>query len=152
MYRKANIGDIEEIVKIPNINKSREEIESYINKGYKYLYVYEKDNNSIVGASFFGADEIDDDDYDSEVYGFYTKNVKDKDTINAELLFDTKKELFNLGYRNLIIWCDEKNEKKKRYLQASGGIESRKRENNGRIEVAYTYALVDLNEFEEDMN
>ncbi|MGN1012319.1 MAG: hypothetical protein ACI4ON_00600 [Clostridia bacterium] len=151
MYRKANKSDIDDIMKLPNLNKSKEELEDYLNKGYKYLYVYERDNSSIIGASFFGADGVEDDDYDSEVYGIYTRNVKDKDTINAEMLFDTKKELFNLGYRNLIIWCDERNEKKKKYLQSSGGIESRKRENNGRIEVAYTYNLVDLSEMEKDI-
>lgn len=151
MYRRASKADIDEIIKIPNINKSKDELERYLSKGYQYLYVYEKENNSIVGASFFGADDIDDDDYDSEVYGIYTRNVKDKDIINAEILFDTKKELFNLGYRNLIIWCDEKNEKKKKYLQSSGGIESRKRENNGRIEVAYTYDLVDLSDTTKDI-
>lgn len=149
MYRRANKSDINEIIKIPNINKTKEELEQYLEKGYKYLYVYEKDNNSIVGASFFGSDSIDDDDYDSEVYGIYTRNVRDKDIVNAELLFDTKKELFNLGYRNLIIWCDENNDKKRKYLQASGGIESKKRENNGKIEVAYTYNLVDLSEMEK---
>lgn len=151
MYRRANKADIDEIIKIPNINKSKDELERYLDKGYKYLYVYEKENNSIAGVSFFGADDVDDDDYDSEVYGIYTRNVKDKDTISAELLFDTKRELFNLGYRNLIIWCDDKNEKKKKNLQSSGGIESRKREINGRIEVAYTYNLVDLSEMEKDI-
>ncbi len=151
MYRKASKGDIDEIIKIPNINKTKEELEKYIDRGYKYLYVYEKENSNIVGATFFGSDDIDDDEYDSEIYGFYTKNVKDKDTVNAELLFDTKKELFNLGYRNLIVWCDEKNEKKKKYLLASGGRESRKRENNGKIEIAYTYNLVDLSDMEKDI-
>lgn len=151
MYRKASKGDIDEIIKIPNINKTKEELEKYIDRGYKYLYVYEKENSNIVGATFFGSDDIDDDEYDSEIYGFYTKNLKDKDTVNAELLFDTKKELFNLGYRNLIVWCDEKNEKKKKYLLASGGIESRKRENNGKIEIAYTYNLVDLSDMEKDI-
>lgn len=151
MYRKASKGDIDEIIKIPNINKTKEELEKYIDRGYKYLYVYEKENSNIVGATFFGSDDVDDDEYDSEIYGFYTKNVKDKDTVNAELLFDTKKELFNLGYRNLIVWCDEKNEKKKKYLLASGGRESRKRENNGKIEIAYTYNLVDLSDMEKDI-
>ena len=151
MYRKASKGDIDEIIKIPNINKTKEELEKYIYRGYKYLYVYEKENSNIVGATFFGSDDIDDDEYDSEIYGFYTKNLKDKDTVNAELLFDTKKELFNLGYRNLIVWCDEKNEKKKKYLLASGGRESRKRENNGKIEIAYTYNLVDLSDMEKDI-
>ena len=151
MYRKASKGDIDEIIKIPNINKTKEELEKYIDRGYKYLYVYEKENSNIVGATFFGSDDIDDDEYDSEIYGFYTKNVKDKDTVNAELLFDTKKELFNLGYRNLIVWCDEKNEKKTKYLLASGGRESRKRENNGKIEIAYTYNLVDLSDMEKDI-
>lgn len=151
MYRKASKGDIDEIIKIPNINKTKEELEKYIDRGYKYLYVYEKENSDIVGATFFGSDDIDDDEYDSEIYGFYTKNLKDKDTVNAELLFDTKKELFNLGYRNLIVWCDEKNEKKKKYLLASGGRESRKRENNGKIEIAYTYNLVDLSDMEKDI-
>lgn len=151
MYRKASKGDIDEIIKISNINKTKEELEKYIDRGYKYLYVYEKENSNIVGATFFGSDDIDDDEYDSEIYGFYTKNLKDKDTVNAELLFDTKKELFNLGYRNLIVWCDEKNEKKKKYLLASGGRESRKRENNGKIEIAYTYNLVDLSDMEKDI-
>ena len=151
MYRKASKGDIDEIIKIPNINKTKEELEKYIDRGYKYLYVYEKENSNIVGATFFGSDDIDDDEYDSEIYGFYTKNLKDKDTVNAELLFDTKKELFNLGYRNLIVWCDEKNEKKKKYLLASGGREGRKRENNGKIEIAYTYNLVDLSDMEKDI-
>ena len=151
MYRKASKGDIDEIIKIPNKNKTKEELEKYIDRGYKYLYVYEKENSNIVGATFFGSDDIDDDEYDSEIYGFYTKNLKDKDTVNAELLFDTKKELFNLGYRNLIVWCDEKNEKKKKYLLASGGRESRKRENNGKIEIAYTYNLVDLSDMEKDI-
>ena len=151
MYRKASKGDIDEIIKIPNINKTKEELEKYIDRGYKYLYVYEKENSNIVGATFFGSDDIDDDEYDSEIYGFYTKNLKDKDTVNAELLFDTKKELFNLGYRNLIVWCDEKNEKKKKYLLASGERESRKRENNGKIEIAYTYNLVDLSDMEKDI-
>ena len=151
MYRKASKGDIDEIIKIPNINKTKEELEKYIDRGYKYLYVYEKENSNIVGATFFGSDDIDDDEYDSEIYGFYTKNLKDKDTVNAELLFDTKKELFNLGYRNLIVWCDEKNEKKKKYLLASGGRESRKRENNGKIEIADTYNLVDLSDMEKDI-
>ena len=100
MYRRASKADIDEILKIPNLNKSKDELERYLSKGYQYLYVYEKENNSIVGASFFGADDIDDDDYDSEVYGIYTRNVKDKDIINAEILFDTKKELFNLRFQN----------------------------------------------------
>lgn len=151
MYRRANMSDIEEIAKIPNINKSKKELEQYLSQSYKYLYVYERENSSIVSASFFGADSVDDDDYDSEVYGIYTRNVKDKDIINAEVLYDTKKELFDLGFRNLIIWCDEKNDKKKKYLQASGGVESRKRENNGKIEVAFTYDLVDLSGMEKDI-
>lgn len=143
MYRRASVADVDEIVKIPNIGFSKEEIKQYLKNGAKYLYVYENENNNIVNATFFGADGIDDDDYDSEIYGIYTRNVKDKDNINSEILFQTKKELFEKGYRNLIVWCDEKNERMKKFLKNSGGIESRKRENNNKIEVAYTYELVD---------
>ena len=69
MYRKASKGDIDEIIKIPNINKTKEELEKYIDRGYKYLYVYEKENSNIVGATFFGSDDIDDRIDDPEVEG-----------------------------------------------------------------------------------
>lgn len=146
MFRKANESDVEEIVKIPHINFSRNEILEYIRNNTKYLYVYENENNNIINATFFGSDEIDDDDYDSEIYGIFTKNVKDKDVVNSEVLFQTKKELFEKGYRNLIIWCDDRNEKMKSFFKSLGGIESKKRENNNKIEVAYTYKLIDYPE------
>lgn len=145
MYRRAIKTDIDEIIKIPGVRYSKEELESFLEDRFKYLYVYENTNNTIVGASIFGSDEVDDDDYDSEIYGMYIKNVKDKDTINAEMLFDTKQELFNMGYRSLIIWVDENDEKMQKYLVASGGKESKKRELNGKIQTAYTYALIDMN-------
>lgn len=146
MYRRANVTDVDEIVKIPNIDFSKEEIIEYLKNGAKYLYVYENEDNNIVNATFFGSDAIDDDSYDSEIYGMYTRNVKNKEIVNSEVLFHTKKELFEKGYRNLIVWCDEKNEKMKKFLKSSGGIESKKRENNNRIEVAYTYELIDYPE------
>ncbi|MBO5477913.1 MAG: hypothetical protein J6A15_09210 [Clostridia bacterium] len=146
MYRRANVTDVDEIAKIPNIDFSKEEIIEYLKNGAKYLYVYENESNNIVNATFFGSDAIDDDSYDSEIYGMYTRNIKDKEIVNSEVLFYTKKELFEKGFRNLIVWCDEKNEKMKKFLKSSGGIESKKRENNNRIEVAYTYELIDYPE------
>ncbi len=146
MYRKAEISDIDKIKSIPSINLTEDEIKKYINNDLRYLYVYENDEKDIVSASFFGTDEIDDDDYDSEIYGIYTRNIKNKDVINSEVLFETKKELFDKGYRNLIVWCDEKNEKMRKFLKSSGGVESKKRENNNKIEVAYTYELLDYSD------
>lgn len=144
MYRRASKMDLDDISKLPGINKSVDELEKYLQKGYKFLYVYENAVNNIIGASLFGADDIDDDSYDSEIYGIYTRNVKDKESITAEILFDTKQELFNLGYRNLIVWCEE-NGKLQKYLISSGGRETKKREINGKIQTAYTYTLVDMN-------
>ena len=146
MYRKADMSDIDKIVKIPSMNLTEAEIKNYINNDQKYLYVYENEEKDIVNATFFGCDGVDDDDYDSEIYGIYTRNIKDKDIINSEVLFETKKELFEKGYRSLIVWCDEKNEKMRKFLKSSGGVESKKRENNNRIEVAYTYELLDYSE------
>ena len=77
------------------------------------------------------------------------RNVKNKDTVNSEVLFETKKQLFDRGYRSLIVWCDEKNEKMRRFLENSGGIESRKRESNNKIQVAYTYRLIDFSDYIE---
>lgn len=146
MYRKAEISDIDKIKSIPSINLTEDEIKKYINNDLRYLYVYENEDKDIISASFFGTDEIDDDDYDSEIYGIYTRNIKNKDVINSEVLFETKKELFDKGYRNLIVWCDEKNEKMRKFLKSSGGVESKKRENNNKIEVAYTYELLDYSD------
>ena len=149
MYRRANVNDIDKIVEIPNIGLSKEEIKEFMKNDDKYLYVYENEDNNIVSATFFGSDDVDDDDYDSEIYGIYTRNVKNKDTVNSEVLFETKKQLFDRGYRSLIVWCDEKNEKMRKFLESSGGIESRKRENNNKIQVAYTYRLVDFSDYIE---
>ena len=149
MYRKANVNDIDKIVEIPNIGLSKEEIKEFMKNDDKYLYVYENEDNNIVSATFFGSDDVDDDDYDSEIYGIYTRNVKNKDTVNSEVLFETKKQLFDRGYRSLIVWCDESNEKMRKFLESSGGIESRKRENNNKIQVAYTYRLVDFSDYIE---
>lgn len=149
MYRKANVNDIDKIVEIPNIGLSKEEIKEFMKNDDKYLYVYENEENNIVSATFFGSDDVDDDDYDSEIYGIYTRNVKNKDTVNSEVLFETKKQLFDKGYRSLIVWCDESNEKMRKFLESSGGIESRKRENNNKIQVAYTYRLVDFSDYIE---
>lgn len=149
MYRKANVNDIDKIVEIPNIGLSKEEIKEFMKNDDKYLYVYENEDNNIVSATFFGSDDVDDDNYDSEIYGIYTRNVKNKDTVNSEVLFETKKQLFDKGYRSLIVWCDESNEKMRKFLESSGGIESRKRENNNKIQVAYTYRLVDFSDYIE---
>lgn len=149
MYRRANVNDIDKIVEIPNIGLSKEEIKEFMKNDDKYLYVYENEDNNIVSATFFGSDDVDDDDYDSEIYGIYTRNVKNKDTVNSEVLFETKKQLFDRGYRSLIVWCDESNEKMRKFLESSGGIESRKRENNNKIQVAYTYRLVDFSDYIE---
>ena len=149
MYRRANVNDIDKIVEIPNIGLSKEEIKEFMKNDDKYLYVYENEENNIVSATFFGSDDVDDDDYDSEIYGIYTRNVKNKDTVNSEVLFETKKQLFDRGYRSLIVWCDESNEKMRKFLESSGGIESRKRENNNKIQVAYTYRLVDFSDYIE---
>ena len=151
MYRKANISDIENIVKITNNKITKQEIVEFIQRGQNYLYVYEQEN-SIVGATFFGAQDIEEYDYDSEVFGLYTKNSKDKDMIHAELLFDTKKELFNMGYRKLVIWADETDENLRKSLQSSGGKEIKQRENEGSIQIAYSYDLVDLSEMEKDVD
>ena len=150
MYRKANISDIENIVKITNNKITKQEIVEFIQKGQNYLYVYEQEN-SIVGATFFGAQDIEEYDYDSEVFGLYARNSKDKDMIHAELLFDTKKELFNMGYRKLVIWADETDENLRKSLQSSGGKEIKQRENEGNIQIAYSYDLVDLSEMEKDV-
>lgn len=149
MYRRANVNDIDKIVEIPNIGLSKEEIKEFMKNDDKYLYVYENEENNIVSATFFGSDDVDDDNYDSEIYGIYTRNVKNKDTVNSEVLFETKKQLFDKGYRSLIVWCDESNEKMRKFLESSGGIESRKRENNNKIQVAYTYRLVDFSDYIE---
>lgn len=149
MYRRANVNDIDKIVEIPNIGFSKKEIKEFMKNDDKYLYVYENEDNNIVNATFFGSDDVDDDDYDSEIYGIYTRNVKNKDTVNSEVLFETKKQLFDKGYRSLIVWCDESNEKMRKFLESSGGIESRKRENNNKIQVAYTYRLVDFSDYIE---
>lgn len=150
MYRKANINDIEKIVKITDNKLTKQEIVEFIQKGQNYLYVYEQENG-IVGATFFGAQDIEEYDYDSEVYAFYTKNTKDKDIISAELLFDTKKELFNMGFRKLVIWADEEDGTLRKSLQASGGRETKQRENDGNIQIAYSYDLIDLSEMEKDV-
>ena len=150
MYRKANISDIENIVKITNNKITKQEIVEFIQRGQNYLYVYEQDEG-IVGATFFGAQDIEEYDYDSEVFGLYARNSKDKDMIHAELLFDTKKELFNMGYRKLVIWADETDENLRKSLQSSGGKEIKQRENEGNIQIAYSYDLVDLSEMEKDV-
>ena len=150
MYRKANISDIENIVAMTNNKLTKQEIVEFIQKGQNYLYVYEQEN-SIVGATFFGAQDIEEHDYDSEVFGLYTKNTKDRDMIHAELLFDTKKELFNMGYRKLVIWADETDENLRKSLQSSGGKEVKQRENDGAIQIAYSYDLIDLSEMEKDV-
>ena len=41
MYRKASKGDIDEIIKIPNINKTKEELEKYIDRDTN-IYTYMK--------------------------------------------------------------------------------------------------------------
>lgn len=151
MYRKANISDIENIVKITNNKITKQEIVEFIQRGQNYLYVYEQDEG-IVGATFFGAQDIEEYDYDSEVFGLYARNSKDKDMIHAELLFDTKKELFNMGYRKLVIWADETDENLRKSLQSSGGKEIKQRENEGNIQIAYSYDLVDLSEMEKDVD
>lgn len=150
MYRKANINDIEKIVKITDNKLTKQEIVDFIQRGKNYLYVYEQES-AIVGVTFFGAQDIEEYDYDSEVYGLYTKNSKDKDIISAELLFDTKKELFNLGFRRLVIWANEEDNTLRKSLQASGGKEVKQRENDGAIQIAYSYDLVDLSEIEKDV-
>ena len=151
MYRKANISDIENIVKITNNKITKQEIVEFIQRGQNYLYVYEQDEG-IVGATFFGAQDIEEYDYDSEVFGLYARNSKDKDMIHAELLFDTKKELFNMGFRKLVIWADETDENLRKSLQSSGGKEIKQRENEGNIQIAYSYDLVDLSEMEKDVD
>ena len=151
MYRKANISDIENIVKITNNKITKQEIVEFIQRGQNYLYVYEQDEG-IVGATFFGAQDIEEYDYDSEVFGLYARNSKDKDMIHAELLFDTKKELFNMGFRKLVIWADETDENLRKSLQSSGGKEIKQRENEGSIQIAYSYDLVDLSEMEKDVD
>ena len=75
MYRKANISDIENIVKITNNKITKQEIVEFIQRGQNYLYVYEQDEG-IVGATFFGVQDIEEHDYDSEVFGLYTKNKR----------------------------------------------------------------------------
>lgn len=144
MYRRANRVDLEDIAKLPGVNKSIDELKNYMSKGYRFLYVYENTDNDIIGASFFGADDVEDDIYDAEIYGIYTKNIKSKENVATEILFNTKQELFDLGYRNLIVWCKDNNPIKK-CLISCGGKESKKREINGEVQTAYTYELVDMN-------
>ena len=141
MYRKASIADIEKIIKIPELNFTKDEIKDYLKHGSKFLYVYENDSNDILNATFFGTDEIEDDYYDSEIYGIYTRNIKNKDYINSEVIENTKKELFEKGFRNLIVWCDENNDKMRKLLESSGGVESKTRQLDNKIQVAYSYEL-----------
>ena len=141
MYRKASIADIEKIMKIPELNFTKDEIKDYLKNGSKFLYVYENDSNDILNATFFGTDEIEDDYYDSEIYGMYTRNIKNKDYINSEVIENTKKELFEKGFRNLIVWCDENNDKMRKLLESSGGVESKTRQLDNKIQVAYSYEL-----------
>ena len=141
MYRKASIADIEEVMKIPELNFTKDEIKDYLKNGSKFLYVYENDSNDILNATFFGTDEIEDDYYDSEIYGMYTRNIKNKDYINSEVIENTKKELFEKGFRNLIVWCDESNDKMRKLLESSGGVESKTRQLDNKIQVAYSYEL-----------
>ncbi len=141
MYRKASIADIEKIMKIPELNFTKDEIKDYLKNGSKFLYVYENDSNDILNATFFGTDEIEDDYYDSEIYGIYTRNIKNKDYINSEVIENTKKELFEKGFRNLIVWCDESNDKMRKLLESSGGVESKTRQLDNKIQVAYSYEL-----------
>ncbi len=149
MYRRANLNDIDEIMKIVNIPISEEEIKQSLNSDLKYLYVYENEKDKIVGATLFGADSVDDDDYDSEIYGIFAKKNENEDVIKSEILFETKKELFEKGYRSLIVWCDDNDEHTKKFLRSSGGREAKKRENNKRIEIAYTYELYDYPDLEK---
>ncbi len=149
MYRIARKTDVENILKIPELTLSREELERYLNNRAKYLYVYENDDNNIVGATFFGSDGVDDDDYDSEIYGIYTKDIESKDVVCSEILFQTKKELFEKGYRNLIVWVDEDNSSTRKILESAGGVECKTRQNDDRIQIAYSYALVDYSEIEK---
>lgn len=140
MFRKASLSDIDEIMKIPNVNSTKQELRQYLKDGEKFLYVY-LDKNQIVNATFFGSDDVDDDEYDSEVYGIYTKDIDKKDEINKEVLNEAKKALFDKGYRRLIIWCDEDNNAMRKFLEKSGGLESRSRQKNDKLQVAYAYTL-----------
>ena len=56
-----------------------------------------------------------------------------------------------MGYRKLVIWADETDEKLRKSLQSSGGKEIKQRENEGSIQIAYSYDLVDLSEMEKDV-
>jgi len=143
MYRGAKKEDIDEIVKIDNVDMSKRKIEDILRDDQQYVFVYAKDDNKILGVSFAKSQDIEEYDYDSEIYGIYTKNVKDRDLITSDLLYNTQKELFNLGFRNLVIWCNEKDKKQRKNLEASGGVEAKQRENNGQIQIAYRYELTD---------
>lgn len=149
MYRIARKTDLEDILKIPELTFSKEELEKYLDNRAKYVYVYENDENNIIGATFFGSDEIDDDDYDSEIYGIYTKDIESKNDVCSEILFQTKIELFEKGYRSLIVWVDEDNTSTRKMLESAGGMECKTRQRNDKIQIAYSYALTDYLETEK---
>ena len=146
MYRRATINDLEEVEKIADNNITKDILLSTFKGNEKYVYVFETDALDILGVMYFGSDDVDNDDFDSEVYGIYAINNELKETIKAEMLFQAKKELYSKGYRNLIIWCNDEDEESKKLYKGVGGIETKKRDNNNEVEVAYSFRLIDYPE------
>lgn len=144
MYRRATINDLEQIEKIANNRINKDTLLSTFNGNEKYIYVFEEENMGILGVMYFGSDDVDDDDFDSEIFGIYAiNNERLAENIKAEMLFQTKRELYEKGYRNLIIWCSDDDEVAKKFYSGTGGIETKKRNNNDKIEVAYSFELID---------
>lgn len=148
MYRRATIDDLEEIEKIAENKITKDTLLSTFKGNEKYVYVFESDNSNILGVTYFGSDDVDNDDFDSEVFGIYTINNELKDAIKAEMIFQTKRELYSKGYRNLIIWCNDEDEESKKLFKGVGGIETKKRDKDNLVEVAYSFELFEYPDVE----
>lgn len=144
MYRKATFNDLDEIKKIANNNITKDILESTFNGEEKYVYVLENEELKIVGVTYFGSDDVDNDDFDSEIFGIYTvTNNELAQNFKAEMIFQTERTLYEKGYRNLIVWCDDDDEESKKIYRGIGGMETKKRDKDNHVQVAYSFELID---------
>lgn len=87
-----------------------------------------QDSLQILGVIRFGKSEDAVTESTGEVYILYVKPDKKRNGIGTQLLIFAKKQLQNMGYNKMIIWCLKGNKQGSNFYKKAGGHKENERE------------------------
>lgn len=135
----------EEFLNSMSIDKKEIKAKNEILEGIMDIFVYEDENQDILGFCKFGDEREKENNCDCELYAIYVLPTVKRNGIGSKLLNFIKEKNINENKKNMCLWCLKDNIQGKSFYEKNFGVVNKVRNieigNNNVEEISYIFNL-----------